>query len=339
MTGEIQFPAGLWEQPLFQASAEYAPPTAPLLAARLDARLRRLRHMPSTADETPARLLEGLERLEPCVTAWLSRNGDAEPWVMETLARLDRLRRAAERGLGAEGFRDSLSEICGRLDEQMRAFVAGFDLAASGAVLPAIRLLRLLVLERGVLASSRWRRPYLRRVYRIVDEALAYNSTTDAARYVPVLSWVRHVLATRSARACAYVDVGCAALQRAPGLVLAGRLLREQGFCAPCLHGTDVRLPPRPVLLDLLSKHRIVVYGCDPVLRPLPRRYDAMLLANVHRHLPVALQRQLLVNLAGSLSERGLVFVTWRFDARNSPGLCLERRGNSLVLIHQTNVV
>ncbi len=339
MTANIQLPEEIFELPLFKGSAEYQPAKAPLLPARLDARLRRLRHMPSTADESASRILEGMSRLAAYAAKWLSTNGSVEPWIKEALCRLERLQKAAERGIALENLRHSLAGVTGRLTDEARDFATALDLTSLHAVSTAIHLIRLLVIEHGAMNSARWRKPYLRRAYRVVDEALEYNGTTDAARYVPVLAWIRHVLSNRPKRGCAYLDVGCGAMQRAPGLILAGRLLREKGLCAPCLHGTDAQLPPRQIILQLLDEHKLAIYACNPVIRPLPRLYDAMLLANVHRHLPIVLQRRLLTNLCLSLFEKGLVFVTWRFDAATSPGICLEKRGNALVVIHQTNVI
>ena len=71
MSIAIQFPERLWDQPLFRASAEYSAETAPLLAAHIDARLRRLRRMPSISDDGAALILEGLDRLWAQAEKWL----------------------------------------------------------------------------------------------------------------------------------------------------------------------------------------------------------------------------------------------------------------------------
>ena len=46
----------------------------------------------------------------------------------------------------------------------------------------------------------------------------------------------------------------------------------------------------------------------------------------------------MLTHLGLSMNENGLLFINWRFDARNSPCLCLRKNGAQLALAGEKNL-
>ncbi len=83
-------PPELWNHPLFANPAEFQPARSPLLAAELDARLRRLRNMPSSCDAAADQALDGLDKLYAWADGWLEHDPPAGPAAALAL----RLRRA-----------------------------------------------------------------------------------------------------------------------------------------------------------------------------------------------------------------------------------------------------
>jgi 2-polyprenyl-3-methyl-5-hydroxy-6-metoxy-1,4-benzoquinol methylase len=122
----------------------------------------------------------------------------------------------------------------------------------------------------------------------------------------------------------------------APGVVLASEILREAGLFRD-IHGIDIVTPGRELAATMARMHRIHLYSCNAVERSLPRGYDVILLANVHRHLNRPLQERMLSNLGASLTGEGRLFVNWRFSDGMSPTICLQRNGGRLTVVSESN--
>ncbi|MBI3986535.1 MAG: class I SAM-dependent methyltransferase [Lentisphaerae bacterium] len=327
------FPPELFEKPLFQKTADFVAPSAPLALARIDAHLRRLRAMPSTGDGTAETLLAGMARLREWGEKWLMAKSPQTAARPTVLQRIWRISRALQKGMSPESLRGLLDEVRTNVPPALARFCP-----TPGTKEPAVDLefLALLLLDDWLTGDEQGRKRYLGRAYRIVDQALSFNTTTDSTRLLPVLRHVQSVLAAENRSHCRYVDVGCAVAGQAPGPLLAAEILAP--FCRS-IHGTDVTPPPGEFQRAVLKKHHVFLYQSNPVQQPLPRLYDVILLANVHRHLSPALQRRLLENLGRSLYDNGLLFINWRFDQQNSPGLYLKKIGTRMMIMGEGNWV
>lgn len=329
------FPPELFEKPLFGGAADFVAPTTPLAIARIDAHLRRLRAMPSTGDGTEGTLLTGMARLREWGEKWLmaSSEGPETEARLNALRRIWRISRALQKGMSPESLRALLDEVRTAVPPAMARFCP-----APEATEPAVDLefLALLLLDDWMTGDEQGRKRYLGRAYRLVDQALSFNATTDSTRLLPVLRQVHSVLAAENRSHCRYVDVGCAVAGQAPGPLLAAELLAP--FCLS-IHGTDVVKPSGEFQRAVLKNRHVFLYQSNPVKQPLPRLYDVILLANVHRHLNLALQKRLLENLGSSLYDNGLLFITWRFDQQNSPGIYLKKAGTRMTIGGEGNWV
>jgi len=329
----LRLPDGLWEHPLFQSGSVFSEPATPLPVDQCDARLRRLRNMPSTADESRARIVEGAARLYEW-GAQVLRQGPASD-ERELLERVGRLARGMVTGISRPLADRMLNQLALQMPLPLLAFLpSAADPQPEKAA--ALKTIEVLLLDRLLSANPQWRRRYLKRIYRVVDAGLTYNSTTDVTRVIPPLRWIRELLEREHTAGCAYVDVGCAVAAGAPAVAAAAQILRPGGLCSE-IHGVDVVPPSRELARRMLRACGAALYGADPVRRPLPREYDVALLANVHRHLNRELQEKLLSNLGLSLTPGGLLIVNWRFDQDSSPALCLRRVGARLVIVGERN--
>ena len=254
----------------------------------------------------------------------------------DMLARVERVRTALDSS-GSSASLDRLIDMLARsVPENLKPFVPSAS-ADPEEIRDGLDRLCHFLLDMAMAQDGALGRRYLRRVYRAVDGALQFNCTTDDVRIRPVLEWIRERLTAAGRTGCAYADVGCAAAAGAPGTVLAAERLKTDGLCCS-VHGTDVFPPRRDQARQLLRDHGILLYAANPVLRPLPRRYDVILLANVHRHLDADSQGRMLRHLGASLENGGRLFINWRFDDQTSPCVCLERMGDRLVLAAEKNL-
>lgn len=330
--------ADFWQHPLFSQSACFRIATPWFTPARLDGRIRKLKNMPSCSDESTGHALAGVETVLRCGRRWLenSRSPVAET-CREHLRCADRTRRALEKGIFGEV---QLARKVDRVVAEITALTGIVALAEEHerAKAPDVRLeaATRALLDFALLADPELRPRYLKRIHKTLDAALDYNATSDAQRNRNVLLWLRELIGASGRRWLAYADIGCAFQNGAVNAVLAARILRPDQFCRE-IHGTDIVAPPRELVGRLLDSERILLYRADPVRRPLARRYDVIMLANVHRHLDAELQRKLMANLALSLNENGWLLVNWRFDAANSPAVCLQLRGTTLQVAHEIN--
>jgi len=324
---------------LFSPSAHFRVSTPWFTASRLDSRIRINKNMPSCSDESVEKALSGVEQVLLWGRQWLAKS--ASPLSMVCLDHLKRADRAA-RAIEAHTVSRNMTNRMGDRVVAEIAALTGVSVLCSEterAKEPGLRLdtaIRCL-LDFAMLSDSKIKPRYLNRLYRTLDTALEYNATSDADRNRNVILWLRELLEAAGRRRISYVDVGCSFRTGATNTILAADILRPGGLCAD-LHGTDIVAPPAELVGCLLRQHRIHLYQADPVRRPLSRRYDAIMLANVHRHLDAGLQRELLNHLAASLTENGLLIINWRFDATNSPCLCLQLHGKSMTLAAATNV-
>ena len=338
MNDRPSIPEGLWNKPLFANAADFRAPRDALAVEEVDARLRRIRGMPSTADGTQAKAFEGLADVRCVAERWLAGQGRFQPAdCMPLPLSFQKARRIALAGYPRGESMDFLVGAIDRIPVAWRESVSLDNLSEDQAI-ALLDYVASVDMDRYMRASPTLRKRYLKRIYRVADQALMFNTTTDLPRLAPVLAWIRHLLTLGKKRGCSYVDVGCAMSEGAPGLLLAAKALRFEGLCTD-LHGTDVVRPAATFARDMLRNHRILVYASQPVLRPLPRAYDVILLANVIRHLTSELQQKLVSNLAASLTDGGMIFINWRFDARHNPCLCLKRRADRMLLHAEGNLI
>jgi hypothetical protein len=334
----VELPAALWQHALFQDSAEYPDAALPLTAARIDSRLRRIYHRPSTGDDTADQAVSALD------TIYENARKTQLPHCPELQVQIQRwrlLQRLIESFSSGNAGRMELR----MLDRLCAELVADGTIDAPpdpniriGDLIELLQRTELLLLDRIASTHPATQKSYIRRVYKAVEQAHAFNSTADTVRIEPVIRWIQHVLPpTPSVSARAYIDVGCSMNTGARNTLLAAQLLRPQ-WCDQ-IHGTDI-VPPAPELkCTMLKQHRILLYHANPIQHPLPRRYDVILLANVHRHLTRADQESMLQNLGLSLRPNGLLFINWRFDQRRSPCLMLQRQPDCLLLQDEKNCI
>ncbi|MDD2237396.1 MAG: hypothetical protein PHG65_09355 [Kiritimatiellae bacterium] len=329
----------LWNHELFSAPPDYSEPLHGLTAEHVDTHLRRLRRMPSTGDDTPEKALAGLQKLyehqrtlllqAQAESLWLASAPKVVLWNQLRLL-LEHL--PANPNPSDVRLLDRLTPLLVKDQLIPRAFSPD---ARISELLEQLATAELILLDRLARTTLKLRRPYLKQLYRIMADALDYNTTADTIRIEPVLAWIKTILPQNSS--AAYADVGCSVATGAKNTILAARVLRPE-YCGP-LHGIDIVSPSPALQSAMLREHRILLYQANTLLHPLPRRYHIILLANVHRHLTRSDQQQLLTHLACSLTEGGHLFINWRFDQRRSPCLFLQRRNQRLELITEHNAI
>ena len=329
-------PDELWDHELFRDSATFREPSTPLLTEQLDIRLRKLRLLPSSSDETPAMLLHGMHQLYQHARKWITELRGQPSSETNLLGRLDRIQNMLTAPISDELLQRSLVGVIPLLPNELRSFAPPIH-STRQETADRLTLIAMLLVERMIGRDPSCRRRYLKQVYKTLDQSLATNSTTDTVRLRPVLQWIRERLIQQRQAGCAYVDVGCAIAAGAPGVVEAAMMLRDHGPCS-AIHGVDIVGPSRKLALER-ARQGILLYAGEPLRRPLPRKYDVILLANVHRHLTVELQARLFRHLGESLREYGMLFVNWRFSATHSPCVSLERRRGRLWLEAERNCV
>jgi hypothetical protein len=188
-----------------------------------------------------------------------------------------------------------------------------------------------LLLDHGMLASTLTRKRYAKRLYRAMSATLDYNSTSDSIRNGEVINDIRSMLIRDGVSGASLLDSGCSFNTGAANTLLAARILRNGNVCAH-IHGTDIVAPDKEWSRRMAREHQVLFYQANPVLKPMSRCYDVILLANVHRHLDLPLQKRLLTNLGASLAESGFLVINWRFSAADSPTIFLRRHRNELVV-------
>lgn len=330
-----------WDQVLFKAPPSYGRPRHNLTAEWVDLRLRQIRRMPSTGDNAEKEALEGLGQLYHAQRTALLRRQETSIWFAAnpSVFLWNQVRRLIDR----------LQDKPGRVEAHMLDRLAP-TLVHEG-LLPALphadarlsdlidllNAAELILLDRIARTTSGLKRPYLKRMVRIMTAALNYNVTADTTRIEPVLTWIKTILPRYPLSSAAYADVGCSFATGAKNTILAAHQLRPE--YARAIHGVDI-LPPDTVLQrNLLSRHRILLYQADPLHHPLPRTYQAILLANVHRHLTRDDQQALFTHLGSSLIDGGHLFINWRFDQSQSPCICLQRQNRRMELLAEHNCV
>ncbi|MFH0878262.1 MAG: class I SAM-dependent methyltransferase [Lentisphaerota bacterium] len=327
-------PEEIWTHELFVSSAIFRPPSSPLLIERYDAQLRRINNMPSTADQSAANILQNAGGLLQQASSWIKNLPKADG---QLLSRIDRIQQLAVSGVTNEMVERGIRSLRLLIPKDLQSWLPA-EGSTRGEAVERLHLLSILVLERCVMDNRDMARRYLKHLYKLLDRGLAYNATTDLRRLIPVLDWMRQILRQQRRSGSAYVDVGCAAAAGAPGVIAAADLLRRDGLCST-VHGVDIAAPARSLAQDLALHHQILVYQSHLLHHPLPRKYDVILLANVHRHLTRDLQARLLRHLCGSLHEYGLVFINWRFSDRSSPCIYLQKRRGILLMGEEKNCI
>ena len=306
--GVVQISPELWEHPLFAGAAFFVESTVPLLAARMDARIRRIRNMPSASDDSEEAARFGVDRVCGMALQWLDDKPcrELEP-CRELLQRIRQIRNVLNTGIAPDLLKRMVTMLARRLPPEL---VLYFPTGAEepDVLRKSLDLLSLLLLDHGLSHDGAIGRRYLKRLYRAIDDALHFNATTDDIRAGPVLRWVRERLEAEQRTNCSYVDVGCAMVQGAPATILASRLLRPGRVCTR-IHGVDIIPPSREFAIDMLREHRVCLYHAEPGRRPLPRDYDVILLSNVHRHLDMG--------IAGAAADEPR-----KIDERERPAFC-----------------
>ena len=293
--------------------------------------------MPSTGDEAPVKALSGLEKIYERQRAKLSAEQEKSLWFSAAphVVLWNQLRLLMQHLRQHPGPDDA--RLLDRITPQLlreKLIPAPFRPDARlSELLEQLAAAELILLDRIARSAPSLQRNYLKQIHRIMANALSFNTTSDTVRIEPILRWIQTVVPPNPA--AAYADVGCSMDTGAQNTLLAAQLLRPH-HCGP-LHGVDI-LPPAPELQrTMLRQHRILLYQADTLSRPLPRRYDLLLLANVHRHLAREDQEHLLAHLGESLVEGGHLFINWRFNAGQSPCLALRRYGHRLDLVAEHN--
>lgn len=334
----LAFPDRLWDMALFRDSARFGAPAAPLAVLQIEAGLRRIRRMPSAADETNSALIQAVDRVGELGEKWLGAGAlNTDPGQCGLLlSRIKRLESLVSRGFSSEAADAALAGIRHVLPPPL---IDGLPVAGADGLefKTGLDVLRLRVIDHFARESPGVRRRYLKAAHKAADNALAYNTTTDAPRQAPALLWIRQTLQAMGRRGCVYADVGCGAAGGAPALKLAAKILKPDGLCRE-IHGTDAPPISRVLAMEMLRGHGVKLYGSRPLSRPLPEKYDALLLANVNRHLTLELQKDLLTNLGLSLNANGLLFVCWRFKEGDTPGVCLERAGVAMRIAQEARL-
>ena len=337
LSGVIRLPPELWEHALFRQPSHYLPATIPLAAAWMDHRIRMLRNMPSSSDDSAGAVLEGVGRVNQWSREWVNMLA-TEPAarLRDLLAKIERVCVSVGSGISPEFTRHMLSSIGSAVPENLKQYLPENE-TPSEKVIDRLQTLSFLLLDYFLSHDANLGKRYLKRVYRAVDRSLQFNATTDSIRIKPVLGWIRQLLVQEKRKGCSYADVGCAMACGAPGSLLAVEILRPGNVCTR-IHGTDIVPPTREQAAEMRMKKHVLLYGSNIIERPLPRRYDVLLLANVHRHLDRLSQEKMLAHLGMSMNENGLLFINWRFDAQNSPCLCLCKKDAQLVLAGEKNL-
>lgn len=295
--------------------------------------------MPSSSDESVDAALTGVENIMQWGRKWIEQSASPSSLTSRYhLKRADQVRQALDAGTIS---RDMAARMVDRVVSDIAAFTNVPDLiCANEATKPPearIDSATRCLLDFAMLSDPELKPRYLKRLHRALDCALEYNATSDEQRNRNVILWLRHLMESANRYHASYIDVGCSAKTGATDTILAANILRPGNLCAE-IHGADI-VAPRPELVSrMFSQHRIRLYQADPVRQPLYRKYDAILLANVHRHLDAKLQHQLIGNLGASLTEGGFLIINWRFGATNSPCISLQRRGRILSCTAENDV-
>jgi len=334
----MDVPSCVWQHPLFHDAAEYTPFSDDLAIAWCDARLRRLRHMPSTADQSHVALLDAVQALYKKAIPWLDTLHDPSALqTKEILRHLERLTGPQSSNLSDVMYLRAVTRLADTLPPKIQAIIPQGSVERED-LRATLRLITILLVDQFFRENPVWKKRYLKAAYCYADAALQYNSTTDLTRIRPVLSWIRTLLIEQGRTGCSYIDVGCAVAGGAVTTIMANEILRP-GDVVDDIQGTDIVVPSRDLVEEMLRVHRIKLYSSNPVLRPLPISYDIILLSNVHRHLTRTDQEQLLLHLGMSLKENGLLFINWRFNDQESPCLCLQKTGHQLYLVAEHNCI
>jgi hypothetical protein len=301
----------------------------------MDFQIRKIKRMPSCADQSNHAALSKVDEVMQLGRQWIARS--PHPLSAQCRHYLKRSEQLTT-SLNGESLSDTLkTKMVERVTDEIAAFThipiqAPTHATASSRLDEAILCLLDFTLRTDPLIRQR----YMKHLYCAIDSSLTFNATSDEHRNLNVLNWLRLLLLTENRRNLAYADVGCSVMTGARNTVLAARILRPDSLC-DAIHGTDIVSAPSGLATRLVNEHRILLYLADPVVRPLPRRYDAILLANVHRHLDSDLQKRLLENLGESLCENGLLLINWRFDEQTSPCICLQRVARQLIVKAEKN--
>jgi hypothetical protein len=334
---QIEIPEAVWQHVLFRDKAGYVAPQSALSLAEYDYRYRRLRHMPSTADGCSEQMIRGFRELHQSIYKRWEASSNTTPGERQVPEQIARVLALGQRGGSSEMLRLAAGRLKRSLPEAYQAYVRNGD-SPPAEILASLQLLEVVWLDAMFRRHPVFRKPYLKKLYRLIDEGMQFNATTDGVRMRPILDWVVTQASTAGITPKRYVDVGCAMAAGAPNVRLAAERLRGE-WPELDIHGMDIVAPEKAFSRRMLAQHRIKLYNGDVVQRPLPVCYDVIVLANVHRHLDHDAQQQALQHLAQSLNEQGLLFINWRFNDRESPTLCLQRSGDALRICDEGNVV
>jgi hypothetical protein len=294
--------------------------------------------MPSTSDESETLLAQGVQQLFKEGRAWLNRSRQPEHQRIASLL-THLLRFAGPQGRTATD--DMLFRALARTRDSLPAACHAFfpDLAGDRpSILQQLPVTVALIVDHFLRRDPLFGPRYLRHAYILADKAMSYNGTSDTVRIRPVADWMVEVMSSHAGKPFDVVDIGCAVQAGCPGTRTAAHILREHALCRH-MHAVDIVPPSRELQKTLLHHSRICVYQGNPVRRRLPRLYDAVLLANVHRHLARREQEALLHNLFESLHNQGYLFINWRFSDSDSPGICLQRQHDTVRLVSAKNCI
>lgn len=325
---EIQLPAVLWEHELFDNPAVHQAPASSLCADVIDKWIRRIRHMPSTGDASAA---EALERLNDHYRQTLeqvmrhSSGSDEMCMLIGLICSVRQLNQSdAVRSDIVKGIR-----LLGQLQKAGLVEKCGSMAINRSVVLHRMNDVLLMVMDRVVARDERMRRRYLSRIYRILEDALAFNGTANTTRLRPI--WQAIADYWDGKKYCMrYLDVGCSVETGAFTVVDAKQTFQRCGIEAR-VYGLDVVEPDKALQRRLLAEHRVSVYSAQTITGKPPGEYDVILLANVHRHLTREDQRAMFSHLGEALCEGGSLWINWRFDDLHSPCIRLDRKNDALI--------
>ncbi len=334
----VVWPDRFWDHPVFHQPAHFPDGQFTISAQRIDAAIRRAKNMPSTCDQAAPEALERLNRLYEQGRDWLRH--DRHPTGRhghQLLRRLARVRQVLSRD-AADRMAQRMAQRCLReLDETPAVAAWRRGLPLDLEPVTVLERAEVVLTDALLCAHPRFRRSYFKKIYVNLAQALQYNATADTGRVEPLLRWIRAILEQEPLRNADYADVGCSMATGARSTLSAVDILRP-GRLVRRVHGIDVTPPDRTLAHALAREQHVLLYAADSVAHPLPRCYDVILLANVHRHLTPASQRAMLNNLARSLNRRGRLFVNWRFSATSSPCLYLRKQAGRMELVKERNL-
>ncbi len=337
MSETIFIPEELWKHKLFKNPIPVPSfDQTDLAIAICEKKLRLIKNMPSSSDSTASSLIEGYSKVIENTVKLIEQPSSKNLLHFHHLL-LQRVRQSIIM------VRTSFSpEIYNGIIRNFQRTLIEFNIQPFGKAQTAeeasdeLEKIYLQLVDRIARSHATLAKKYWKHVYKIAENSLQFNETSDTIRLRPVFKWMIKKIEEHRIQNADYVDVGCSIKGGALNTILAAQIFRETGLCS-VIHGTDVVKPERNMILDFWRKYKVFLYYAEPILHPLPHKYHIILLANVHRHLAFSAQKVLIQKKKKSLYENGILFINWRFDKENSPTLALKREKRSLSIDDEAN--